>query len=169
MKTFPVKAVANEFLAIAQQQGVRLNPCKIQQLVYFSTGWMLGLTGRPLFSERILATRDGPLVREIYFEFRKYGTGDVTQYATEFELSNNNLELVEYVPRIHHYNEDALLLIQRVWSVYGRFTSGQISKMIKCIHGPWYSTYRISRGKEISIKDIQVFFENKANANSETI
>lgn len=39
---------------------------KLQKLLYYSQGWHLAWDGEPLFSERIEAWANGPVVRDIY-------------------------------------------------------------------------------------------------------
>jgi uncharacterized phage-associated protein len=55
---FDSKAVANEFLKLAEQDGVKLSPMKLLKLVYFAHGWHLALKGEPLLNERVEAWPD---------------------------------------------------------------------------------------------------------------
>jgi uncharacterized phage-associated protein len=43
-----------------------MSPMKLQKLVYYSQAWALAWTDRPLFSARIEAWANGPVVPELY-------------------------------------------------------------------------------------------------------
>jgi uncharacterized phage-associated protein len=59
-----------------------LSTMKLQKLIYYAQAWSLVWEGRPLFSERIEAWANGPVVRELYdrhrglFEVRDWPDGD---------------------------------------------------------------------------------------------
>lgn len=49
-----------------------IDPMKLQKLLYYCQGYSLGLKGEPLFADAIEAWKYGPVVREVYQEFKKY-------------------------------------------------------------------------------------------------
>lgn len=65
--------VANTFLHKADQKNIEIQPAKLQLLVYFAHAWHLAMTEHPLIDELIYATKSGPLIIELFQEFKQYG------------------------------------------------------------------------------------------------
>ena len=81
------KAVANYFLDIAERDGKTLNPMKLQKLVYIAHGWHLAIRRRPLIRESVEAWKYGPVIADLYHEFKKFGNMPITERATEIKSS----------------------------------------------------------------------------------
>lgn len=66
-----------------------MSAMKLQKLVYYSQAWHLASTQRPLFSERIEAWANGPVVRELYdvhrgsFSVSRWPSGDKDALSPE--------------------------------------------------------------------------------------
>lgn len=67
MNTITVHDVAAYLVEHSQE---RLQSMKLQKLAYFAQGWHLTWIGTPLFQEKILAWKMGPVVRELFSEHR---------------------------------------------------------------------------------------------------
>ena len=84
-------------IAVAEHVLKRLgssSTMKLQKIVYYSQAYHLVRYGQPLFSERIEAWRNGPVVRDLYdlhaHEFvisDGYFGADLTGRLQEYELS----------------------------------------------------------------------------------
>jgi uncharacterized phage-associated protein len=153
---FDSKAVANEFLKLAEQDGVKLSPMKLLKLVYFAHGWHLALKGEPLLNERVEAWRYGPVVPSLYHEFKRFGNGPITDEAREDVIErkpSGGLRLSYRAPRIDGSDSDsdfARRLIKRVWDIYGRLPAAKLSNLTHLPQSPWDQT----SGKEIKGTDI---------------
>jgi len=69
-------AVANAFLEIQAEDRSDFPPIdamKLQKLVFYAHAWWLANKGKPLFSEDVEAWPWGPVVREVWEEFRGFG------------------------------------------------------------------------------------------------
>ncbi len=60
--------IARCLLARAHEEDELLSHLKLQKLLYFCQGFTLAMTGKPLFSEAIVAWEHGPVVREVWDE-----------------------------------------------------------------------------------------------------
>lgn len=130
------KAVANEFIELARDGGRSdLSPMKLQKLVYFAHAWYLAYYDQPLIREEVQAWQFGPVVPEIYHEFKSYGNSSISKYGTELSFESNDLALVE--PRIDREDTQALDFIKEVWRVYGEFTPIQLSNLTHEEGSPW--------------------------------
>lgn len=70
MKQYSAKAIANKFLDIAESEGAKIDPMKMQKLVYIAHGWGLGFLGEPLITQDIEAWKYGPIISDLYHEFK---------------------------------------------------------------------------------------------------
>lgn len=135
---YPAIAVANEFRHAAK--GESLSPMKLQKLVYYAHGWYLALHDEPLIEEQVEAWQFGPVVPELYRQFKYCGDGDITRPATELGGG-----LKSYEPRIKDENDmssrHALDVIQSVWSAYGEYSATKLSNATHKPGSPWSKTY----------------------------
>ena len=71
------KAIANYFL----DKSIDLTPMKIIKLVYIAHGWHLAITDKPLIEDYVQAWEFGPVIPDLYHEFKKYGNTPIKTYA----------------------------------------------------------------------------------------
>lgn len=154
----PVKAIANEFLSIAEERGdTTLSPMKMQKLLYFANGWMLALKDRPLFPERIYAWQYGPVIPAIYHEFKHYGKDPIKDDATEVVLENGQLEIA--TPTIARADASeaekkfARDLVRRIWDVYGGYTAVTLANATHLPGTPWCQVHEKGGNENIVIPD----------------
>lgn len=68
--------VARYFLAIQDEgAGELISNLKVQKLVYYAQGFHLALHGEPLFAEQIKAWNHGPVVPQLWHEYKAHGSG----------------------------------------------------------------------------------------------
>jgi uncharacterized phage-associated protein len=153
-----VKAIANEFLSIAEERGDEtLSPMKLQKLLYFADGWMLALKDKPLFPERIHAWQYGPVIPAIYHEFKRYGKDPIRDDATEVVLENGRLEIA--TPTIARADASegekkfARDLVRRIWDVYGGYTAIRLANATHQPGTPWRQVHEEGSNNNIVIPD----------------
>ncbi len=66
--------VANLFLAWAKGNGDVITNLKLQKLLYYAQAWYLVNYNRRLFEDPIEAWDLGPVVRSIYYKWKRYGS-----------------------------------------------------------------------------------------------
>ena len=140
---FSAKSVANEFLDLANASGKTISPMKLQKLVYFAHGWFLALVGQPLIDERIQAWQFGPVIPDLYHEFKGFGNGAISSFASDIRWTP---ELKIHNPRLQDCdgNEDvssARELIEKTWNVYKDYSAVQLSNATHVDGSPWKETY----------------------------
>jgi uncharacterized phage-associated protein len=130
------KAVANYFLGLARKEGKVLDPLGIQVLVYFAHGWDLAINKRPLISQRIIAGPNGPIIKDLYDEFSRFGYAPITEFAKKVSFAPVTTEGYHfYEPRITDPN--TMSLLNQVWDAYKRFTGIQLFNMTHDAGSPW--------------------------------
>ena len=80
---FSTKGIANAILNRAREDGEELRPLKLQKLLYYAAGYFGAAYGEPLLDSTIEAWDYGPVVPEIYREFRDCGSAPIRRLATD--------------------------------------------------------------------------------------
>jgi uncharacterized phage-associated protein len=87
---------------------------KLQKLLYYAKGFHQAIFDEPLFPEKLWAWTHGPVVPDVYQEYKKYGRGPITE--------------LEYDPT-PKLDEDQTELLNEVWSVLGQFSAWKLRDM----------------------------------------
>jgi len=80
--------VADYFIKFANERGSFLSNLKLQKLVYYAQAWHLALHDTPLFKEDFEAWVHGPVIPELYQEYKKFGWQPILKDANP-ELPEN--------------------------------------------------------------------------------
>lgn len=133
MSVTSAAAVANEFLDLADAEGRSIDPMKLQKLVFYAHAWWLALHGSPLFDEDVQAWPWGPVVREIYGEFRDFGRNSiVNRRATKMEKSGPGaLSWNIQTPRV--VDAGVKDFLRQIWDSHKHLSGIQLSN---ATHGP---------------------------------
>jgi uncharacterized phage-associated protein len=124
------RLVANTLLALGSRDGTPIDPMKIQKLVYLSHGWNLAFYGTALISQPVEAWRYGPVVPDLYQEFREFRAGAITRSAKAAgHLIPQNQNLVE-----------------SVWATYKDYSAVQLSMLTHEPGGAWDITVKSMGG-----------------------
>ena len=142
--------VARYFLAqMDENAGDLISNLKLQKLVYYAQGFALALHGRPLFPERIEAWTHGPVIPELFYEYRGYGSDPIPHPGeTDFSI----------------YDAQTRELLDEVYAVYGQFAAWKLRDMTHS-EPPWRDT---PAGQEIRHDDLNGYFSTRVERESET-
>ena len=172
---YSAKAIANEFLGLANDPCAPIDPMKMQKLVYFAHGWCLALKDTPLVNEPIQAWRYGPVIRDLYNAFRDEGSGPITHPAYDFffKQNENGRSIVMREPRIVDQEQDSQIgnefaksLLSEIWKVYGKFSGVQLSNLTHEVGTPWDETWKATPSGNAVITDEVMTRYFKAQAKS---
>jgi uncharacterized phage-associated protein len=128
----PVDArlIAKNMLELGVRDGAPIDPMKIQKLVYLSHGWNLAFYSSPLISQQVEAWRYGPVISELYYEFRTFRAGPITQ-----------------APNVGgHMIPQTMGLLESVWKTYFQYSAVQLSMLTHEPGGAWDLTMRAHTG-----------------------
>jgi len=143
-----VKDVANYFIWRAnnseQSLGIdaAITNMKLQKLLYYAQGYNLALFGKVIFHDFISAWEHGPVVGELYHEFREYGSNPV-QIVGNF--SPNSID------------SRTRSILERVFEEYGRRSAWELRELTHS-EIPWLST---PQKKVISVTKMDDYFKTK--------
>jgi uncharacterized phage-associated protein len=163
-RSYSPSQVANSFIQYGAKKSIKVDPLKIQKLIFFAHGWSLALDGQALIDEPFHAWRFGPVIGSIYHEFKQYGNSPIKHFMSE---------LVEHEPNNYNWSSTfidpqdvtTLNLVNKILKDYGKYTGSQLSAMTHQKDSPWETTYSrgikegIANGKEILNADIKAYFD----------
>src|SRR5690349_21009730 len=106
---YPASLIAYAFVKKGIDEGKFVTQMKLQKLVYFAQGYHLAKYNTPLIKENFQAWKFGPVVPEIYQDFKLYGSKLITDTAS--------FRPVETDQKRYLLDNQALDSIQYTWSV----------------------------------------------------
>jgi uncharacterized phage-associated protein len=89
-----VKEIANWILDFAEAKGERLSNMALNKLIYFAYEYALTGYGRKLTDAKIEAWDHGPVFREVYSAFKKFGADPIKARANRYNTRTNSVETV---------------------------------------------------------------------------
>jgi uncharacterized phage-associated protein len=135
-RPYSSKTVANTIIKASQRFEIKaLTPMKLQKLVYYCEAWCLALNGNSLITDEIEAWTYGPVISDIYHEYKGFGDTPVDSLANELAIVNGQLSLSE--PVVPDEDFESLGLIQSVLERYGSLSAIQLSNMTHQDGEPW--------------------------------
>lgn len=154
---FPASAVANFFIDKSLRSRRRITNLRLQKLVYFAYGWCWPTYDRKLFAERVEAWKLGPVIPDLYHEFKHLGDGNIRSPSVYYDKERNDLFVVKITD-----TEMLGILHDKVWNKYTDPTYGLVNKTHQP-GTPWYETYHNSNDSIIPDDLIKEHFKNLAN------
>src|SRR5690625_479323 len=90
--------IANYVIKTALERGKDITNIHLQKILYYLLASELVHTGSPLFDESIEKWRLGPVIPEVYHEYKEYGSQPITEIATEiiFDDETFGIKFVEF-------------------------------------------------------------------------
>ncbi|OAV73687.1 putative phage-associated protein [Bacteroidales bacterium Barb6] len=121
---------------------------KLQKLLYYVQGFHLAVFDKPLFKEDIVAWEYGPVVREVYDEYKGYGKGAIPFPDKNFEDT---------------LAQEQFDLMVDVYHVYGQYTA---VRLMELTHEelPWINT---KKNEVISPKLMKSYFLTQLTDNED--
>ena len=115
MRIYSAIDVANALVALTDpEKGDTTSNLKVQKLLYYVQGLYLALYQKPLFREEIVSWKYGPVVTEVYEQFKVFGSGAIP-YPEDYDFTL--------------FGEEAIEVLNEVHTVYGQFSAIKLMNM----------------------------------------
>lgn len=124
-----------------REEEYEITPLKLQKILYYCQGFSYLWDNQKLFEEDFEAWEYGPVNREVYYEFRKYGQSIIPKYEGEDYTKNTE-------------SKDT---IEAVWNNFKRYSAFDLVAMTHA-EKPWREAYN-NRGV-ISKGTIKMYFKH---------
>lgn len=135
MPNHDVRAIANEFMRRAQNEGRGLTNMQLQKLPYIAHGWGLVSFPQPLIGQQPYTWPYGPVYPDLYQDLKRYGSGTVDSFIRANNSSPFPEDRGAEVWSAITPNEAALL--DQVWRTYGSLDGLQLSEITHRQGTPW--------------------------------
>lgn len=136
--------VAKYFLSLTDEEsGELISNLKLQKLVYYAQGFHLVFYDTPLFSERIEAWTYGPVVPDLYHEYKSHGPCSIPP-PSDFDISI--------------YDENTKNLLNEVYKVFAQFSGWKLHEMTHQ-EPPWKNAYERGAGSIINHQSLKEYFK----------
>lgn len=119
--------------------GEYMSHLKLQKLLYFAQGCYSVMKGEPLFPEKIYAWAHGPVVADLYPEFKSYGDRGITRFR------NVNID------------SKTEAILEEVYQVFGQYSAWAL-RNITHEQDPWKKT---RKNEEIPLSLIKDYFRRE--------
>lgn len=141
-------SVAHYIVDFCNNMQKGISNLKLQKLLYFVQAEFLVSTPEhsPCFKDRIEAWDFGPVILDVYYQYRIFGSSIIP--------SNQNDPLLEYYDKIDSRHR---IMIESVVIVTANYSASQLMHIIHN-QTPWKNAFRTGSNREISNDAILKFF-----------
>lgn len=162
---YPASLIAYAFVQLGIKNARYVSQLKVQKMVYFAQGYHLAQFGTPLIRENIEAWQYGPVVPEIYHQYRFYGSKPIrnNDYLFNEQLSNEK----QMQKAIDKLDDNAKAAIAYTFEATKDLTAFSMTRWSHKPEGPWSKYYlNTPKGTPIDSADIQSYFQKFLSKNN---
>lgn len=144
--SYPALEIAKKvILSIDSEQGETISNLKLQKMLYYLQGFFIAIFEKKLFEEPIEAWQYGPVVKEVYFHFKDFGSSSISINTDEKSIELTQIESE---------------LFEEVMKEYGQFSA---IKLMNMTHEelPWKKTFSENPQGEISYELLDSYFKTQ--------
>jgi uncharacterized phage-associated protein len=142
--------IAIYFIERANQTGTAISNLKLQKLVYYAQSWHLAIHGTPLFEENFQAWIHGPVVPELYNQYKAFGWQPIQETCSSHLPEKIVLflnEVSEEYLDVDAYELEQMTHIESPWN-RAREKLQPDAPSTNVIEKEWMKEYYSSRGGE---------------------
>lgn len=141
-----VQDIAKCFLYLDDtNEGDGISNLKLQKLVYYAQGFFSAIFDKPLFQNGISAWAHGPVVSDLYHEYKQFGSNRIPVPA---DFNKESL------------TQDEFELVEEVFEVFGQFSAWKLRNMTH-EESPWLNHEQ--QADEIPLAEISEYFKTRIN------
>lgn len=142
----PARNVAKYFLSkVEEDVGDGISNLKLQKLVYYAQAYHLAMYDEPLFAEQVEAWEHGPVVPELYREYKHHESRNIP-LPDDFHPDD--------------YDAQSRGLMDEVYEVFGQYSAWKLRNLTHQ-ERPWSEAYEDgARGRVISPGSMREFYKD---------
>ena len=126
-------------------EGDGISNLKLQKMAYYAQGFYSAIFDKPLFDNMISAWSHGPVVPDLYHNYKKYGSNRIP-VPSDFDRASLSTEEFE--------------LLEEVFEVFGQYSAWKLRNMTH-EESPWLN-HEINAGS-IPLTEITEYFKTRLN------
>jgi uncharacterized phage-associated protein len=137
--------IAKYILSLSDpERGDIISNLKLQKLLYYAQGFFLAIHDKPLFKDKIYAWEYGPVVENVYHEYKHYGSNAIEK--------PKNLDYSKFNPII-------ITHLEEINTVFGQYSAWRLMQMAHS-EKPWIDARKRSDCL-ITQKELQSYFKTR--------
>lgn len=153
---YNVLEVSRYAIEYSNKKNYGISNLKLQKILYFIQAYFLVEASKKCFKEKIEAWNFGPVVPEVYREYKRFGGTNIPTMTSKLEFYN--MWDVKRVPygEITISDEDKKLIDD----VIDHFSEYSATDLVKLTHhqAPWKNAYSPYENNEITTESIEEYF-----------
>jgi len=146
---YDVRGIANFVLDLAEKEGERVSNLRINKVIYFLHAGFLREFGKPLVSAKIEAWDHGPVFREVYHQFKRFGRSEILGRANRINVATGSYEAAT----VNLPEDERVFLAERCRQLL-KIPAGVLVEKSHVEGGPWHLARfgggRVNPGVEIT-------------------
>jgi uncharacterized phage-associated protein len=144
MTKYTARDIAEYFLCLADNEsGDYMSNLKIQKLVYYAQGLNLAATGKPLFDDDIVAWVHGPVVVDLYHQYKENGSAPI-EPTPDYPLPK--------------FTRSTKQFLDEVYRSLGQYSAWKLREMTHQ-ESPWINADNKGSGSIITHEDMRLYFK----------
>ena len=129
---------------------------KLQKLLYYAQGISLAMYEKPIFKEKIEAWQHGPVVRDVYAYFSKFGRNNIN-----IKMDKEKEEILREIEE----NKEVSEVLNLTYDNFAIYTAWQLRQMTHEDNTPWDITQKTKGlGSIIEQSLIEKYFKEEVIA-----
>lgn len=137
--SYDVRSLANAVLEVAMREGRHVSNVYINKIVYFIHADYLVERGQALCDAKIEAWTYGPVYRELYSQFKRFGSNQITEKAKIRDRNTGELKTAT----LEASEEDCAFVEERA-KFYLKIDAFKLVDLSHVEGGPWDQAYNHS-------------------------
>jgi len=136
---YSARTITLYFIWKAYSDKKELTILKLLNILFLSFGHYLAAKDKVLFNNDIYACKYGPVVIEVYDEFKKFGNSPLQQLLTNDESSY----IFSIKDTLNIIDEDNKIFLDLVWDAYKSFPIYKLLELCTKPGSPWEQTNNV--------------------------
>lgn len=125
---------------VASEDTDEISNTRLNKLLYYAQGSYSALRDKSLFNDKIIATPQGPIVKQVYVKYRSFENHGITEFETH-----------------EPFDADTERVLRGVYETFGKYSNIGLRDLV-IQEDPFKST---KTGKEIKKSKIKEYFKKE--------
>lgn len=160
MNKYNVLDIARYTINYCNNNELQITNLKLQKILYFIQAAFLKIKNTPCFNEEIEAWDFGPVVPEVYHEFKNYGGGNIPYIEYYIDFSNGIWEASKVKFDYKLIDEEDKEIINAMINECSKYSA---SNLVKLTHeqAPWLNSFSKGCNNIIYKESIKEYFDKE--------
>lgn len=156
---YDVLDVARYIINYSNEKGYEISNLKLQKILYFVQAYFLYLDKeKPCFYEAIEAWDFGPVVPEVYREYKQYGSGNIPTVKSYIKYSHGNYwNAKKFSFEDRNIQQEDKIKINKMVDALSKYSA---TDLVTITHNqnPWRDAYKPFLNNKISNESLWEYF-----------